>query len=116
MYSATQPSTPPDLTPGASSPYCRVMLSLHEIVAIMTRPGNVIFPENRPSLDALIDQNGKFVASPHAMGTVWRPPSGPAKAGLRVLITKAGHAIFYGTHGHRILCVDPGGTALHECV
>ena len=91
------------------------MLSLHEIVAIMTRPGNVIFPENRPSMDALIDQNGKFVASPHALGTVWRPPSGSPKAGPRVLITQAGHAIFYGTHGHRILCVDPGGTPLHEC-
>jgi len=91
------------------------MLSLHEIVAIMTRPGSVIFPENRPSMDALIDQNGKFVASPHAMGTVWRPPSGSPKSGPRVLITQAGHAIFYGTHGHRILCVDPGGTPLHEC-
>ncbi len=91
------------------------MLSLHEIVAIMTRPGNVVFPENRPSMDALIDQNGKFVASPHALGTVWRPPSGSPKAGPRVLFTQAGHAIFYGTHGHRILCVDPGGTPLHEC-
>src|SRR5437899_12256553 len=90
------------------------MLSLHEIVSIMTRPGNVVFPENRSSLDALIDQNGKLVASPHALGTVWHPPSGSPKAGPRVLITQAAHAIFYGTHGHRILSVDPGGTPLHE--
>ena len=43
------------------------MLSLHEIVAIMTRPGNVVFPENRPSMDALIDQNGKFRLAPDEM-------------------------------------------------
>jgi len=108
-------STPPHLTPIASSPYCRVVASLHEIVTVMTRPGNAIFPENRPSIDALISQSGQFVASSHAMGTDWHPPTDSIQAGLRVLITQTGHAIVYGPHGQRILYTDPGGHPLHEC-
>ena len=49
------------------------------------------------------------------MGTLWHLPAASPAAGLRVLLTQTGHAIFYGAHGHRILCVDPGGTPLHEC-
>jgi hypothetical protein len=49
------------------------------------------------------------------MGTLWHPPTSSPGVGLRVLITQAGHATFYGTHGQRILYADPGGTPLHEC-
>ncbi|HZC67066.1 MAG TPA: hypothetical protein VE201_00470, partial [Nitrospirales bacterium] len=91
------------------------MASMQEIVSVITRPGNVIFRENRPSAEALAIRAGQLVDSPHPMGTLWHPPTASPRAGLRVLLTQTGHAIFYGSHGHRILCVDPGGTPLHEC-
>jgi hypothetical protein len=37
------------------------------------------------------------------------------QSGRRVVTTPTGHRIVYGDHGRRILCVDPGGTILHEC-
>src|SRR5205807_1199400 len=109
------PSTLPHLTPRGSSPYCPDMASLHRIVSVMTRSGTVIFSENRPNADALDRQIELYVASPHPMGMLWHPPAASPGTGLRVLLTQAGHVILYGSHGHRILCVDPGGTPLHEC-
>src|SRR5437773_11336879 len=85
------------------------------IASILKRADLFAFSENRPNADALARQIEQCVASPHPMGMFWHPPTASAGAGLRVLLTPTGHAIFYGSHGHRILCVDPGGTPLHEC-
>ena len=85
------------------------------IASILKRPDLFAFSENRPSADALASHIEQCVASPHPIGTLWHPPTASPGAGLRVLLTQTGHAILYGSHGHRILCVDPGGTPLHEC-
>ena len=85
------------------------------IASILKRPDLLAFSENRPNADALVSHIEQCVASPHPMGTLWHPPTSSPGAGLRVLLTQTGHAILYGSHGHRILCVDPGGTPLHEC-
>src|SRR3989449_6397799 len=85
------------------------------IASILQRPDLFALSENRPSADALASHIEQCVASPHPIGTLWHPPTASPGAGLRVLLTQTGHAILYGSHGHRILCVDPGGTPLHEC-
>jgi hypothetical protein len=85
------------------------------IASILKRPDLFAFSENRANADALASQIEQCLASPHPMGTLWHPPTSSPGAGLRVLLTQTGHAILYGSHGHRILCVDPGGTPLHEC-
>ena len=86
-----------------------------QIASILKRPDLLAFSENRPNADALDRQIELYVASPHPMGMLWHPPAASPGTGLRVLLTQAGHVILYGSHGHRILCVDPGGTPLHEC-
>jgi hypothetical protein len=85
------------------------------IASILKRTDLFAFSENRANAEALARQIQQCVASPHPMGTLWHPPTSSLGAGLRVLITQAGHAIFYGTHGQRILYADPDGTPLHEC-
>src|SRR5438128_10181345 len=85
------------------------------IASILKRPDLFAFSENRPSADALASHIEQCVASPHPIGALWHPPTASPGAGLPVLLTQTGHAILYGSHGHRILCVDPGGTPLHEC-
>src|SRR5437879_2816985 len=85
------------------------------IASILKRPDLFAFSENRPSAAALASHIEQCVASPQPIGTLWHPPTASPGAGLRVLLTQTGHAILYGSHGHRILCVDPGGTPLHEC-
>lgn len=57
----------------------------------LTRPGNVVFPANRP-----------FVKDLHA-------------AGGRVVRQPSGHLVFYGPEGRRFLATDPEGNPLHEC-
>ncbi len=42
-------------------------------------------------------------------------PDRGVTTGPRLVITPAGHRIFYAGHGARVLCTDPGGTILHEC-
>lgn len=66
------------------------------IQSALTRQGNLVFLENQ-----------------EAVQTVLRNAEDPA--GLRVVVAPTGHAVVYGKHGLRILYVDPGGTALHEC-
>jgi len=85
------------------------------ILSAVTRPGAIIFPENREAVQALTRGTESLVASPHPSGTVWHPPTAPPASGPRALVTTTGHGIIYGEHGHRILYVDPGGTPLHEC-
>src|SRR5437879_8159955 len=86
-----------------------------QIASILKRRDLLAFSENRPNAYALDSQIELYVASPHPMGMLWHPPAASPGTGLRVLLTQAGHVILYGSHGHRILCVDPGGTPLHEC-
>jgi hypothetical protein len=86
-----------------------------QVASILKRPDLLAFSENRPNVVVLASQIEQCVASPHPIGTLWHPPAASPGVGLRVLLTPTGHAIFYGSHGHRILCVDPGGTPLHEC-
>src|SRR5437773_3000536 len=92
------------------------MLLPQPITSILKRPDLLAFSENRPNADALVRQIEQYVVSPHPMGMLWHPPAVSPGTRLRVLMTQAGHVILYGTHGHRILCVDPSGTPLHECV
>src|SRR5207247_7457262 len=90
------------------------MLLPQPITSILKRPDLFAFSENRPNADALASHIEQCVASPHPMGTLWHPPTASPGAGLRVLLTQTGHAILYGSHGHRILCVDPGGNSLQD--
>jgi len=85
------------------------------ILSAVTRPGSVIFTENRESVQALTRGTESLIASPHPSGTVWHLPTALPTNGPRVLVTATGHGIVYGEHGRRILYVDPGGTPLHEC-
>jgi hypothetical protein len=85
------------------------------ILAAMTRPDALTFPENRASAQALARSMENRKASPLPSGTVWHLPGRPPTSGPRVLVTATGHGIVYGEHGQRILYVDPGGTPLHEC-
>jgi hypothetical protein len=85
------------------------------ILSAVTRPGAIIFPENREAVQALTRGTENLVASPHPSGTVWHPPGTPPASGPRALVTTTGHGIIFGDHGLRILYLDPGGTPLHEC-
>lgn len=60
------------------------------LLALLARPGHVVFPSNRAALSDLA-----------AHGRVER--------------LATGHLTYYGRHGRRILATDPEGTPLHEC-
>lgn len=85
------------------------------IQAALTRQGNLVFQENQGAVQTLLRHSEELTALSHASDTVWHLLSQPPTTGLRVVVTPTGHLIVYGEHGLRILYVDPGGTALHEC-
>jgi hypothetical protein len=85
------------------------------IRSALDRKGNLVFQENQGSVQALLRHAEELTALSHASGTVWHLPSLAPAGGLRVVVTPTGHAVVCGEHGLRILYVDPGGTALHEC-
>ncbi len=58
---------------------------------ILSRPGIIAFPSNRPYVQDL------------------------AEAGGRAVRQASGHLIFYDRHHRRFLSTDPVGTPLHEC-
>lgn len=81
----------------------------------VTRPGSVVFPENRETVQALARAGTALVAAPRPDGTVWHLPGDSPTDGIRLLVAATGHAILYGGQGQRVLSLDPGGTPLHEC-
>ena len=85
-----------------------------QLLATLSLPGNLVFPENESALKTLAASAERFVGSSAEQGTLWQLP-GNLATGLRVLETPTGHRILYGEHGQRILHVDPGGSPLHEC-
>jgi len=85
------------------------------IASILKRPDLLAFSENRPNADALASQIEQCVAVPLIR---W------ARSGSAGGVTRSGSS--HPAHAdwpcdllwlswHRILCVDPGGTPLHEC-
>jgi hypothetical protein len=85
-----------------------------QLLATLSLPGNLVFPENESALKSLAASAERFVGSSAEKGTLWQLP-GNFGPGLRVLEAPTGHCILYGEHGQRILHVDPGGSPLHEC-
>ncbi|WP_447972387.1 hypothetical protein [Nitrospira sp. Kam-Ns4a] len=78
----------------------------------MDRP---IFPATEQALAELQRQASGPVAVPSSGPgselVLGRPPIG----GPSVVRGPTGHQVIYGDHGRRVLCLDPGGTILHEC-
>jgi hypothetical protein len=85
------------------------------LLAAAGRDGTLIFPENQAALKSLTGEAHRLVSSPSPGGTLWRLPGENPSAGPWAFETHTGHAVFYGEHGRRMLCLDPGGTPLHEC-
>jgi hypothetical protein len=85
------------------------------IQAALSRQGNLVFQENQGSVQTLLRHAADLTALSHPSGTLWHLPSQAPAAGMRVLMTPTGHGIIYNEQGLRILYLDPGGTALHEC-
>lgn len=84
-------------------------------VAALGRPDSVVFAENQAHAQTLLHHRDTLVRSSHPSGTVWHPAMASPATGLRLVLLGTGHGIVYGSHGQRILYVDPDGTPLHEC-
>ncbi len=85
------------------------------ILSSVTKPGSVVFPENRETVETLARAGTAMVAAPRPDGTVWHLPGTSQTNGIRLLVASSGHAILFGRHGQRVLSLDHGGTPLHEC-
>mgnify|MGYP001561321438 CR=1 FL=1 len=95
------------------------MSEVTRFLDVLSVPGNVVFESNLAGARLLSERASSLVKTEREdeIGTsaVWHLPEASPLSGPRLVRLPTGHAVFYGTHGLRFLCADPGGVPLHEC-